>query len=524
MNNYYTLIYLIKEWKTKLNDSIFVEAVSSKRNELQLYFQGHAIDFRLIFNSSGQRCAIFLDKYQIPQRLNTAIFFNELKGEKLVDIRLADGDRYITFSFGNSLELIFLLYSNNANVLLADGQVILDAFKNSGSQVGEKIPLPSQFRKIADSPPPKKMNDLIMIVDPLLPRSIIKYYLSDAFESGKANAVEKEIVNYSMRLKKQIKPHFHPGYGFGLLPIGLLKGNEVKMFESVNQAVAYSYYQTARYFDFELKKKEIVTRIERVRNKLERSVQELEKSDISLKKADYFEKIGHILMANPAKNYKSDEIELEDFYDEMKRISVKVEMDLDNVENAQKYYQKAKNTRKSYESAIQRKIEIKRRLTQITNLQESVLNIGYLKELQKWLGQNAELLQKIGLSGSDSANASTSFKSFNVSGYQIKVGKSATANDELLRITHKEDIWLHARGVPGSHVIISMSGVKDYPDKSIIEQAAKIAAFFSKAKGSSLVPVIFTKRKYVRKSKGMAPGAVFVDKEQVILVEPVAPV
>ena len=97
-------------------------------------------------------------------------------------------------------------------------------------------------------------------------------------------------------------------------------------------------------------------------------------------------------------------------------------------------------------------------------------------------------------------------------------------NDELLKLSHKEDLWLHARGVPGSHVIIQMNRKNDFPPTNIIEKAAEIAAFYSKAKGSSLVPVIFTKRKYVRKGKGLPPGAVFVDKEDVVLVKPTEPV
>jgi predicted ribosome quality control (RQC) complex YloA/Tae2 family protein len=61
------------------------------------------------------------------------------------------------------------------------------------------------------------------------------------------------------------------------------------------------------------------------------------------------------------------------------------------------------------------------------------------------------------------------------------------------------------------------------PPPEVMDYAAGLAAFFSKAKGSSLVPVIFTRKKFVRKSKGMAPGAVLVDKEDVLLVPPQKP-
>ena len=82
---------------------------------------------------------------------------------------------------------------------------------------------------------------------------------------------------------------------------------------------------------------------------------------------------------------------------------------------------------------------------------------------------------------------------------------------------------MHARGVPGSHLVIRMKNNKNMPDAQLIEEAASFAAFHSKAKGSKLVPVIFTKRKYVRKPKGAAPGAVLVQKEEVVIVEPKNP-
>ena len=79
--------------------------------------------------------------------------------------------------------------------------------------------------------------------------------------------------------------------------------------------------------------------------------------------------------------------------------------------------------------------------------------------------------------------------------------------------------WLHAKDVSGSHVIIKEIAGKSFP-KPVIEKAAEMAAFHSKKRNESLCPVIYTPRKFVRKRKGDAPGAVVLEKEQVILVEP----
>lgn len=115
------------------------------------------------------------------------------------------------------------------------------------------------------------------------------------------------------------------------------------------------------------------------------------------------------------------------------------------------------------------------------------------------------------------------FKRFDVEGFEVLVGKSAKGNDEMLRnYAWKEDLWLHAKDVSGSHVLVKFkSGIK-FP-KSVIERAAELAAYYSKNKNESLAAVIYTPSKYVRKVKGSAPGAVLVAKENILLIPPKGP-
>ncbi len=86
------------------------------------------------------------------------------------------------------------------------------------------------------------------------------------------------------------------------------------------------------------------------------------------------------------------------------------------------------------------------------------------------------------------------------------------------------DLWLHARGVSGSHVVIRVKGRANVPPGPVVERAARLAAFHSKAKTSALVPVVVTPRKWVRKAKGSPPGQVVVEREaEVRIVPPEAP-
>src|SRR5947208_10946311 len=122
------------------------------------------------------------------------------------------------------------------------------------------------------------------------------------------------------------------------------------------------------------------------------------------------------------------------------------------------------------------------------------------------------------------ADAISRFRNFTViGGFRVLVGKNAKQNDELtMKIAKKEDLWFHARHVPGSHVVLQTTNSKQIP-KEAIEQAAEIAAYFSDAKTQKHAPVAYTRRKFVRKRKGSAPGEVVIEKEEVVLVTPKIP-
>ena len=109
-------------------------------------------------------------------------------------------------------------------------------------------------------------------------------------------------------------------------------------------------------------------------------------------------------------------------------------------------------------------------------------------------------------------------------GWTVLVGRSNQENDYLThRMAHPEDYWFHAHGVPGSHVVLRREGRKDNPSAKTIEEAAAIAAFFSKARHSSRAPVIYTLKKYVRKPRGTKAGLATCQREKSIMVLPKDP-
>ena len=105
-------------------------------------------------------------------------------------------------------------------------------------------------------------------------------------------------------------------------------------------------------------------------------------------------------------------------------------------------------------------------------------------------------------------------------GLEIWVGRGAKSNDTLtFHESSPRDVWLHARDAAGAHVVLRWSR-DDPPPARDLEEAAVLAAWHSKSRGSGLVPVDWTRRKYVRKVKGGAPGLVLVQRSETIFVAP----
>jgi hypothetical protein len=107
-------------------------------------------------------------------------------------------------------------------------------------------------------------------------------------------------------------------------------------------------------------------------------------------------------------------------------------------------------------------------------------------------------------------------------GLEIRVGRSAKDNDALtFHDSSPDDVWLHARGASGSHVVLRWTR-NDTPPGPDLEDAALLAAWHSRARGSTLVPVDWTRRRYVRKPRGAAPGSVVVSRAETVFVRPSA--
>ena len=522
--NYYELIYLKNEFKNKLVNARIEQAITPYKNLLELYIEGERESFRLIFSSSPGNLALFLDTYRPAKKSNKLLFFEQVYGLKILNISLAENDRLLALELEEGYKIVFKLFSNKSNALLIFDGIIKGSFKDFG-EVGEAEPEPKQqqlFSNIAENENPKS---IILDSNPLLPRSEINGLI---FLNNLENKSSEQVFDFTKKLTEQLsnEPVFRKleNGSVTLIKEEFLPTKTEEVFESVNSLVAFRFKNYSHNQRLSQQIGLYDKAIQRDIKRLVSSLKNLSQADKGIEKSELYEKYGHLLMANGHLGKPgSEKIVVQDLYHEGKEIEIKVNPELSFVENAEHYYNRSSSALKSFEEAEKRTPKLEARKERLTRMSKEIQEVKHLRDIETWRKKYQKEIENLGVGGSKKQENTLPFHTLELKGYQIWIGKNAKSNDKLVQFSHKEDVWMHARGVPGSHLVIRMANDQGMPPKEVIVEAASYAAYNSKAKGSNLVPVIFTKRKYVRKPKGAAPGAVLVQKEQIELVKPERP-
>ena len=212
------------------------------------------------------------------------------------------------------------------------------------------------------------------------------------------------------------------------------------------------------------------------------------------------------------------QVEVLDFYTNQPKV-IKLKRTEKPQLTAENLYRKGKNQqieeRQLTERIARRETEAFTALERLEEL-DTVPALAELRSLRVWRKQH-------GLDPTPAAAKATTelpFKVFEDRGFTILVGRNAANNDLLTqKYAHKDDLWLHAKDVTGSHVVIRHRAGQPVPEP-VVEHAAQLAGWYSRRQHDSLCPVTVTPKKFVRKPKGALPGQVVVERERVVLVKP----
>ena len=266
-------------------------------------------------------------------------------------------------------------------------------------------------------------------------------------------------------------------------------------------------------------RKTVTNLCQRLRRKMAIQEQELEKTY----DRERLRQLGDILTANIHRITKGQTtVEVEDFYDEdMKTITVTLSPLLSPQQNAAKYY-KDYTRMKNAEKELTHQLELGE---QELNYLESVLEELSRADTDAQLEEIKQELQSGGYLRAESGKKrmkvakSQPMRFESTDGYPIYVGRNNHQNEELtFKLARKDDIWLHASKVHGSHVIISCGGTT--PPDDTVTQAAQLAAYYAETGGGQNVAVDVTTVKQVKKAPGSKPGMVIYHTYKTVIANP----
>ncbi len=523
MNNFYALIYLSKELNPKFTGRKFDFSYSPHKDVWEGYFSSGNNTDRLIFSSNPSETAIFTDKYRGAKKSNVTEFFGSLKNQKILTIELAEQDRILSLKFESGEKLVFQAFGNKPNLFLVKDGKIIESFKGSDELLGKPEPTPRPPKEKEFPNKELSAKRTILHFYPAFPRHLIQpVIIHYSLEEKSMEAAKKIADQLVTAMLNRAEFRILNDGNLCLIPNDLLPIENMETFSSVNDAIRFAYYKTSRERRLSTRIQTFKPKLEETLKRNESTIEQLENAEKGLDRAEKYEEYGHLLMSHAHEKIDqgTESITVQNFYDDNEPIDIPLKPKLSIAENAQRYYDKSAKAIRSVEESKNRLKKLKKETKKLKSVIRTFNEIEKIYEFDDWYKENEDELKRLGVLSKAKQVTSLPYKRTVIDGYEVWIGKNAKSNDRLTSDAHKEDVWLHARGVSGSHVVIRMNNQKEMPPKHVILKAAAVAAWHSKAKGSKLAPVIVTKRKYVTKPKGSATGAVRVQREDVEMVTP----
>jgi predicted ribosome quality control (RQC) complex YloA/Tae2 family protein len=513
-NNYFFLRQLSKSLAQRVTGFTVVSCFSQSKDELVIELNNGKTSFFIRADLTPSVCCLSFPEGFKRANKNSIDLFPEVILKKVTAVRQFDNERCFEIQLENSFSLLFKMHGNFSNILLCESQSVKSLFRNH-LQTDYSIEIEKLNRTILWTEANffehiEKLKETF----PVLGSEAWAYLKVHGFDQQSSEGKWKLWHSTLQQLEspRYYIARYREKIIFTLLPLGEI----LKEFKEAVAAVTEFYLQLVTTGGFENKKADALSNVEK---KIKSTESFLSKNKSKLREIEsdqHYQTWGDLIMANMhVVKPGLSKITLTDFYTGQP-VEIKLKPELNAQKNAEVFYRKSKN----------HQIEIDKLRESIEQKEKELIHFGELRE-KIISSENFHGLASVTDSVFKKEQAKEKIKKlpyheFEFKGFKIWVGKSAEANDELtLKHSFKDDLWLHAKDVAGSHVLIKYQSGKNFP-KDVIEFAASLAAYHSKRKNESLCPVAFTPKKFVRKRKGDPAGLVVVEKEDVILVEPQA--
>lgn len=192
-------------------------------------------------------------------------------------------------------------------------------------------------------------------------------------------------------------------------------------------------------------------------------------------------------------------------------VTIPLDPTLSAKENAQKYFDRYGKMKRTYEALSQLTVEVREEIQHLESV-STALDIALYEEdlaqIKEELTESGYIRRKAGNRGKKQKITSRPFHYLSSDGFHMYVGKNNFQNDELtFKLATGNDWWFHAKQIPGSHVVVKTGNAQELPDRTF-EEAARLAAYYSKGRGQEKVEIDYVQKKHVKKPNGAKPGLV----------------
>lgn len=546
---------IVHELQTTLATGRISRVSQPYPNELLMVIRAHRHNYTLLMsaNPSYPRVQLTTIPYSNPQvPTNFTITMRKyLEGAILEEVKQVGNDRIVEFYFssrdeiGDNQQLVIVveIMARHSNVTLVNRKTgkIIDAIKHVSSDQNRVRTLLPGAKFIM---PPKQDK-----VNPYLPNQLYSDFATQLADnpSELANQLQKHYEGFGRSSAVDLAERLHASShlpttyhqflaGFetpqpvlirqsnnkqsfaAFPPLKLPAGASTSSFATLSELLD-AYYVRKAELD---RTKELAGQVLQVVNnelkKDRRKVKKLHRELDDAARADYYRIRGEILTTYLGRlKAGMEKIDLPNFYDNNKQLTIKLQLDLTPSRNAQRYFTRYDKLKKSVAYVNEQLAKTQDEIHYLQNIKDQLdfaapadvkdmkLELqqeGYLKKQHK--GQRKQKVSK-------PAQFHTS------DGTLVMVGKNNLQNDRLsFKIANKNDTWLHVKDLPGSHVVIRDA----HPSEETITEAAQLAAYFSKARDSANVPVDYLKVKQLHKPNGAKPGFVTFRNQKTIAVMP----
>jgi len=478
-----------------------------------------------------------------------------IEDARLIAIRQPPYERVIEFDFQGESGLFTLIaepMERRSNILLVHDGNILDCIRRVGpsdnrvrlSLPGHAyVPPPPQTSKHRpedrtienvramlatdkNKPAWRGLTDTFLALSPLLAKEII-YRAAGAFDA-KCGAVDAgDLLQILDELLGALLDHrWEPGLVEGEAGITAYSVYEITFLrgwhpvETINDALGAFYGAPIGIEAYDSAKVPIFEAVDDARAKIQKKLDALARTMTDDSERERLKQSGELLLAYQYQ-VKAGQTTLEAQYDyDQPPLAIKLDPKLSGLENAKRYFAEYDHAKRAMAEVPAHIEETKQELAYLDQLRSDLTLAANWPEM----GEVQDALRAGGYWMGAKANAPKGQKTgplriVTPDGVLIWVGRNSRQNEDVTFTKGRpEDLWLHARGVPGAHVIIK-SGGRSVPP-GVMERAAALAAWYSGFRGESRAPVDVVERRYVRKIKGGKPGMVTYKNEMVMDVQP----